>query len=411
MTIRWFVPGRIEVFGKHTDYAGGRSLVCAVPRGITVEAERAADGLVLIEDRTEGDRAEFSSRGEGADAGWRCYPRTVIRRLAANFPRANFSSRIRVTSDLPQAAGISSSTAFLVGIAEALVDCAGLEADDLWRQVIRTPEDRAGYFGCIENGASFGPLAGDEGFGTHGGSEDHAAIVMSCAGELRLFSYSPIQLQQVVPMPAGWTFAVLSSGVTARKAGEVQAHYNRLSLSTVAIVEAWRGTHPGDDRPLGRLAREGELRGWRPPEALKDRLEHFVAEDARVAEASEAFMRGDVAAIGELAGASQADADRLLGNQIDETRALVALAREIGAPAASAFGAGWGGSVWTLVQETDADAFLTEWHAAYRKRYPERPAAGFVSPPSAAAHRIRSETARVAGPPDPEPRTPNPETP
>ncbi|MGH9364023.1 MAG: galactokinase family protein, partial [Thermoanaerobaculia bacterium] len=25
---RWFVPGRIEVRGKHTDYAGGRSLLC-----------------------------------------------------------------------------------------------------------------------------------------------------------------------------------------------------------------------------------------------------------------------------------------------------------------------------------------------------------------------------------------------
>jgi len=28
-----FVPGRIEVLGKHTDYAGGRSLVCATERG------------------------------------------------------------------------------------------------------------------------------------------------------------------------------------------------------------------------------------------------------------------------------------------------------------------------------------------------------------------------------------------
>ena len=32
---RWsiWVPGRIEVLGKHTDYAGGRSLVCALERG------------------------------------------------------------------------------------------------------------------------------------------------------------------------------------------------------------------------------------------------------------------------------------------------------------------------------------------------------------------------------------------
>ena len=34
--LRLFVPGRIEVLGKHTDYAGGRSLTCAAERGFAV---------------------------------------------------------------------------------------------------------------------------------------------------------------------------------------------------------------------------------------------------------------------------------------------------------------------------------------------------------------------------------------
>ena len=37
---RWFVPGRIEVLGKHTGYAGGRSLLCAVGRGFCVRRLR-----------------------------------------------------------------------------------------------------------------------------------------------------------------------------------------------------------------------------------------------------------------------------------------------------------------------------------------------------------------------------------
>ena len=37
---RRFTPGRIEIFGKHTDYAGGHSLLAAVPRGITLAARR-----------------------------------------------------------------------------------------------------------------------------------------------------------------------------------------------------------------------------------------------------------------------------------------------------------------------------------------------------------------------------------
>ena len=43
MSAGWWVPGRIEVLGKHTDYGGGRVLVCAVERGVTAEAEPGGD--------------------------------------------------------------------------------------------------------------------------------------------------------------------------------------------------------------------------------------------------------------------------------------------------------------------------------------------------------------------------------
>ena len=47
---RRFTPGRIEIFGKHTDYAGGRSLTCAVERGFAVSYAPRRDGLVRIFD-------------------------------------------------------------------------------------------------------------------------------------------------------------------------------------------------------------------------------------------------------------------------------------------------------------------------------------------------------------------------
>ena len=44
--VRTFVvPGRVELVGKHVDYAGGRSLTCAVDRAITaIDAEVGALG-------------------------------------------------------------------------------------------------------------------------------------------------------------------------------------------------------------------------------------------------------------------------------------------------------------------------------------------------------------------------------
>ena len=46
----WAVPGRIEIFGKHTDYAGGCSLVAAVPKGFVVVASPRDDGHVTVLD-------------------------------------------------------------------------------------------------------------------------------------------------------------------------------------------------------------------------------------------------------------------------------------------------------------------------------------------------------------------------
>ena len=46
---------------------------------------------------------------------------------------------------------------------------------------------------------------------------------------------------------------------------------------------------------------------------------------------------------------SQAEAETLLGNQVPETIALARAARELGAFAVVRFGAGFGGSVWALV--------------------------------------------------------------
>ena len=44
------MPGRIEVLGKHTDYAGGRSLLCTVGRGFCVAASPRKDRILRVVD-------------------------------------------------------------------------------------------------------------------------------------------------------------------------------------------------------------------------------------------------------------------------------------------------------------------------------------------------------------------------
>jgi galactokinase len=51
---------------------------------------------------------------------------------------------------------------------------------------------------------------------------------------------------------------------------------------------------------------------------------------------------------------------------VPETIALAGLARRLGAEAASAFGAGFGGAVWALVDEDESQRFLARWRTEYR---------------------------------------------
>ncbi|MFI5177352.1 MAG: galactokinase [Vicinamibacterales bacterium] len=380
----WFVPGRIEVFGKHTDYAGGRSLVAAVPRGFVVVASPRADRIVRVLDARWRDTAEVHLDDLAARfTGWSNYIAVVVRRLNQNFPGADLGADIAVLSDLPRAAGLSSSSALVVAVATALVRRGALDDRPEWRQTITSTLDLAGYLGAVENGLTFGSLPGTSGVGTHGGSEDHTAILTGRADRLSAYSYVPVRHLGDEPMPEAWRFVVAGSGIQADKAGSAKDRYNRASLGTRALLDVWNTTvgtswptlaaalasGPGVLDALRELTRATGFGDFTPKD-LQIRLRHFIAEDARVPQAATAFRDADVAAVGELSALSQAEADALLGNQTPETRTLARLAREVGAFAASSFGAGFGGSVWALAPADEAQAFATRWLSAYRAAFP-----------------------------------------
>ena len=58
--------------------------------------------------------------------------------------------------------------------------------------------------------------------------------------------------------------------------------------------------------------------------------------------------------------------------------------------AASSFGAGFGGSVWALVEAAAAEDFLTEWADGYFAEFPQhaRRAAFFATAAGPAAFRV-----------------------
>jgi galactokinase len=392
-TLRLWVPGRIEFLGKHTDYAGGRSLICAVERGIAVVATARDDRTVRLTDAVSGEHLEIemSARLEPAEGSWANYPITVVRRIARNFPGPLRGADIAFASDLPPAAGLSSSSALVVATFLAICDLNALGAHDEYRRAIPDADHLAGYLGAVESGAPFGSLDGDRGVGTFSGSQDHTAILCSRAGALVQYSFAPVRFERAVPLPADHVFVIGASGVIAEKTGAARALYNRQARRVHALLDRWRAATGRTDATLGavlassddaierlrNIVRDpavhsnGESDGFDVTDLIT-RLDQFDAESRDIIPAAgDALERGDLVTLGALVDRSQRGAEVLLGNQVPETFHLARSARSLGAVAASAFGAGFGGSVWALVRRDDAQRFTECWHESYAARFPE----------------------------------------
>jgi galactokinase len=103
---RAFAPGRVNLIGEHTDYAGGLALPFAIREGITVTA--TTPGTPPSDPLIRGVFAE-------------------LRREGIPVPDAS----IEIESDLPIGAGLSSSAAFTVAACLALCELSGSHLEAL----------------------------------------------------------------------------------------------------------------------------------------------------------------------------------------------------------------------------------------------------------------------------------------
>ena len=330
----------------------------------------------------------------------------MLDRLTDNFGPLR-PARLTVASDLPPASGMSSSSAIITGTAMALADLNELPATEAWTGQIRDRVALAGYAASIENGKSFGTLQGRPGVGTSGGSLDHTGMLTSEEGRISYAEFDPMRIIDRVALPEGWSFVVGVSGVLAEKTGAAQEAYNRGPALLGEILARWNqhtgradGTLQaalrslvGEDleAPLGAAdERLDPLRHLAAEGGERDRLEQFLVESTHLVPRAHAALRsGDLDAFADAVHTSQRLAETHLRNQVPQTVALVRSAEELGARAASAFGAGFGGSVWALIPTADADGFAAEWMDRYRRTdgAPET-ASALVTRPGAAGRRI-----------------------
>ena len=123
----FWVPGRIEVLGKHTDYAGGKSLLGAVSKGFAVVSTsgEGQDNVRIFTQFSDGRELNETLRLTGTpedlerlrtcttdEGGWAAYPAAAVQRLTSNFG-ITVGADIAIECSLPEASGMSSSSAVI----------------------------------------------------------------------------------------------------------------------------------------------------------------------------------------------------------------------------------------------------------------------------------------------------------
>jgi galactokinase len=313
-------PGRVNLIGEHIDYHGLPVLPMALQQRVRVSYKRRDDRRIRAASTGYGAR-EFEWTDELAPVAagdWSNYLRAAARVARTFLPADARGIDAEVTSDLPAAAGLASSSALIVAFTLGLLRANGY--NPTFEEMMAVLPD------------------GEQFVGTRGGGMDHAASMGSQAGHASLISFDPVGIRHV-PIPPDWAFVVVNSGVRAEKSGKAREEYNARRNATVAARE--------------KIARGEALT---PLEA--EVYEHVTSERDRVQLAVTAMERDQPELFGKLMLLSHESLRERLRVSIPKLDDLVEAAMKAGALGARLTGAGFGGCIVALTRRRDVEKLM-----------------------------------------------------
>jgi galactokinase len=345
-------PGRTNLIGEHTDYNDGFVMPAALEYCCWIAAGRRADRrLALHSENLEAtSEVDLSSSSLEPAGAWSDYATGVAVMLA----RAGFEpcgADLLIHSDVPTGAGLSSSAAFEVATACALVDLSGISVD---RKRL----------------AQLCQQAENEFVGVRCGVMDQFTSLHGQAGHALLLDCRSLEFEQV-PLPPGVALVLCNTGVNHKLAG---GEYNRRRADCEDAVRGLAAVLPGI-RALRDVSPEQlEQHKARLPEKTYRRARHVVLENMRVIQAAQALRQGDLERFGTLMQESHASLRDLYEVSCPELDMMVELAhRQRGVYGARMTGGGFGGCTVNLVEARYVEGFRREIARAYEEATRIRP--------------------------------------
>jgi galactokinase len=330
-------PGRVNLIGEHIDYHGLPVLPIAIRRAVRVAFRARPDRQIRVVSAGYGTR-DFTWTADLAPTAagdWENYLRAAACAVARKWGSLR-GVDAAIVSDLPPAAGLSSSSALLVAFTLSLLR-ANAAAPTFAELMEILPE-------------------GEQFVGTRGGGMDHAASLASRAGCASLIEFDPLMVR-AVPVPPGWAFLAAHSMTVAEKSGDARQRYNACRAAGTAAL-ARLGFPSYHVALAGRtLARLEELAAHDlNDDAERAAFLHVASEAWRVRAAVDAMEQCDAAAFGSLLLASHASLRDRLHVSCAPLDRLVEAAMDSGAVGARLTGAGFGGCAVVFCRQPDLPA-------------------------------------------------------
>ena len=330
-------PGRVNLLGEHTDYHGGFVLPAVIRQRTRVQLRARDDERVRAwSDGISEGVAEYTLGGETRGRGWLDYIQGATVALAAlHAPIRGFD--LRIESDVPLGAGLSSSAALEIGTLRALRAAFHLELDDVAL-------------------AKAGQAVETEFVGAPIGIMDQMAASLGRDGAALFLDTRTLQVEHIA-LPANADVLVLDSGLTHAHAGGEYATRRRESFEAARLLGAAQLRDVG----IGDLPRLAAL-----PPLLARRARHVVTENQRVLDAVLALRAGDPVRLGTLFNASHDSMRDDYETSLPEIDRLVDLAQhDPDVFGARLTGGGFGGGIVVLAHAGTADSVAARVASAY----------------------------------------------